>query len=80
MNDKKLKSKNAQIETGEFGPIYRQFEGKPKEAIIFLKNRKQANVLKRCIVMILDMSISYGVLAAKADMVYAILLNNMKMS
>lgn len=24
------------VETGEFGPIYRQFEKKPKEAILFL--------------------------------------------
>lgn len=23
------------METGEFGPIYRQFEKKPKEAILF---------------------------------------------
>lgn len=37
MNDKKLETKNAQIEIGEFGQIYRQFEGKPKEAIKFLR-------------------------------------------
>ena len=27
------------METGEFGPIYRQFEKKPKEAILFLKEK-----------------------------------------
>lgn len=30
MNNNKLETKNTQIETGEFGPIYRQFEGKPQ--------------------------------------------------
>ena len=37
MNNNKLETKNTQIETGEFGPIYRQFEGKPQEAIKFLR-------------------------------------------
>ena len=29
------------IEIGEFGPIYRQFKGKPKEAALFLRQRKE---------------------------------------
>ena len=29
------------VETGEFGPIYRQFEKKPKEAILFLKKHEK---------------------------------------
>ena len=29
------------VETGDFGPIYRQFEKKPKEAILFLKKHEK---------------------------------------
>jgi hypothetical protein len=41
MTNDKLKTKNTDIETGDFGPIYRQFEKKPKEAILFLKKQKK---------------------------------------
>ena len=27
------------VETGKYGPVYRQFAGKPKEAIRFLRER-----------------------------------------
>lgn len=37
MNEKKLETKKTQIETGKFGPVYRQFAGKPREAIKFLR-------------------------------------------
>ena len=33
------------IETGEFGPIYRQFEKKPKEAIKFLRKMKDGECI-----------------------------------
>ncbi len=46
MNNNKLETKNTQIETGEFGPIYRQFEGKPREAILFLKKQKNGECIK----------------------------------
>lgn len=30
----------ASVEIGEFGPIYRQFKGRPKEAVKFLRQKK----------------------------------------
>ena len=39
------KSLNTEIETGEFGPIYRQFEKKPKEAILFLKEKRNGECI-----------------------------------
>ncbi len=33
------------VETGEFGPIYRQFEKKPKEAILFLKEQQHGECI-----------------------------------
>lgn len=64
-------TKEANVAVGDFGPIYRQFKKKPKEAILFLKNRKLENVSMLCIGMILVMSISCGALAAEADTVCA---------
>lgn len=43
---KQEESVETAIETGEFGPIYRQFEGKPKEAIRHLRNVKQGECPK----------------------------------
>ena len=37
--------KTKEIETGEFGPIYRQFEKKPKEAIKFLRKMKDGECI-----------------------------------
>ena len=34
-----------EIETGDFGPIYRQFEKKPKEAIKFLRKMKDGECI-----------------------------------
>lgn len=45
MNDKRIETKNAPIETGKFGPVYRQFAGKPKEAIIFLCENKNGECI-----------------------------------
>ena len=39
-------TKETLIETGDFGPIYTQFKGKPKEAIKHLKNVKQGECPK----------------------------------
>lgn len=33
------------VETGEFGPFYRQFEKKPKEAILFLKEQQHGECI-----------------------------------
>ncbi|MBR3699524.1 MAG: hypothetical protein IKM85_08420 [Bacteroidales bacterium] len=33
-------NQEAKVEIGDFGPIYRQFQKKPKEAILFLKKQK----------------------------------------
>lgn len=40
MEKKNLKKQQTEIEIGEFGPIYRQFEKKPKEAIKHLCKMK----------------------------------------
>ena len=40
MKTTKTTSQETEVEIGEFGPIYRQFERKPKEAILFLKKQK----------------------------------------
>lgn len=40
MKNSNEKSLNAELETGEFGPIYRQFEKKPKQAIKHLRKMK----------------------------------------
>lgn len=40
MEKKNLKEQNTEIKIGEFGPIYRQFEKKPKEAIKHLRKMK----------------------------------------
>lgn len=40
------KQKKPQPETGEFGPIYTQFEGKPKEAIKHLRKMQTGECLK----------------------------------
>lgn len=40
MKNTKTTSQEAKIEIGDFGPIYRQFKKKPKEAILFLKKQK----------------------------------------
>lgn len=45
MNDNKLNAKNTKIETSEFGPIYRQFEGKVKEAFEFLIAHEDGDLL-----------------------------------
>lgn len=45
MNDNKLNAKKTEIETGDFGPIYRQFKGKVKEAFDFLINHKEGDLL-----------------------------------
>ena len=45
MNNNNLKTKKTEIETGEFGPIYRQFEMKPKEAIEFLCKMKDGDCI-----------------------------------
>ena len=37
--------KNVQ-KIGQFGPIYTQFKNKPKDAIIFLKKRKNGECVK----------------------------------
>ena len=38
-------NKTKEIETGAFGPIYRQFEKKPKEAIKFLRKMKDGECI-----------------------------------
>ena len=45
MNNNNLKTKKIEIETGDFGPIYRQFEKKPKEAILFLKEQQNGECI-----------------------------------
>ena len=45
MKKNDLRNKNTKIEIGEFGPIYRQFEKKPKEAILFLKEAKNGECI-----------------------------------
>ena len=46
MNENKLNAKKTITETGDFGPIYRQFERKPKEAILFLKKQQNGDCIK----------------------------------
>ncbi len=41
-----MNSKNKNNETGEFGPIYSQFEGKPKEAIKYLRKMKKGECVR----------------------------------
>ena len=38
-------NQSSKIETGKFGPIYRQFAGKPKEAIVFLREKKDGECI-----------------------------------
>ena len=40
MKKDKTTTQEAPIESGKFGPIYRQFSGKPKEAIKFLREKR----------------------------------------
>ena len=40
MNKHETTIKGVPAESGKFGPIYRQFAGKPKEAIKFLREKK----------------------------------------
>ncbi|MDR0437184.1 MAG: hypothetical protein LBH22_02645 [Bacteroidales bacterium] len=35
-----------EVKIGEFGPIYAQFKNKPKDAILFLKKKKNGECLK----------------------------------
>lgn len=43
MNDNKSNAKKT--ETGKFGPIYRQFAGKPREAIKFLRTKRDGECI-----------------------------------
>ena len=45
MNNNKLNANNTKIETGGFGPIYRQFKGKVKEAFEFLIIHEDGDLL-----------------------------------
>ena len=45
MNENKLNAKKTITETGDFGPIYRQFERKPKEAIKYLCKMKDGDCI-----------------------------------
>ena len=45
MKNSNEKSLNTELETGKFGPIYRQFEKKPKEAIKFLRKMKDGECI-----------------------------------
>jgi len=45
MNENKLNAKKTITETGDFGPIYRQFERKPKEAFEFLITHEDGDLL-----------------------------------
>ena len=45
MKNSNEKSLNTELEIGEFGPIYRQFEKKPKEAIKFLRKIKDGECI-----------------------------------
>ena len=45
MKKNNLKKQNTEIEIGEFGPIYRQFEKKPQEAIRFLCKNKAGDCI-----------------------------------
>ena len=38
-------NKNKELEIGQFGPIYRQFEKKPKEAILYLCKMKDGDCI-----------------------------------
>ncbi|MBQ4442811.1 MAG: hypothetical protein II899_12035 [Bacteroidales bacterium] len=38
-------NKNTSAETGKYGPVYRQFAGKPKEAIKFLREKKNGECI-----------------------------------
>lgn len=40
-----MNTQKHEIETGIFGPIYRQFEKKPKEAILFLTEQKNGECI-----------------------------------
>ncbi|MBR4562179.1 MAG: hypothetical protein IKO23_09710 [Bacteroidales bacterium] len=46
MADQKENNEENKMGTGDFGPVFTQFEGKPKEAIRHLKNVKQGECLK----------------------------------
>ena len=46
MKKNNLKKQQTEIEIGEFGPIYRQFEKKPKEAIRFLCKNKAGDCIR----------------------------------
>lgn len=37
MKKDKTTNQEAEVEMGDFGPIYKQFEGKPQKAIEFLR-------------------------------------------
>ena len=41
MKTSKTTNKKNTIEIGDFGPIFKQFKKKPKEAILFLKEQKK---------------------------------------
>ena len=41
----KTNIKEAVVETGKYGPVYRQFAGKPKEAIKFLREKKNGECI-----------------------------------
>lgn len=45
MNEKTTTSHEAEVELGDFGPIYRQFRGKAKEAFEFLITHKDGDLL-----------------------------------
>lgn len=46
MKKNDLKKQQTEIEIGEFGTIYRQFEKKPKEAIRFLCKNKAGDCIR----------------------------------
>lgn len=45
MKKEKNTIKETSAESGKFGPIYRQFKGKPKEAIKFLREKKEGECI-----------------------------------
>ncbi len=45
MKKEKNTDQEAEVEIGDFGPIYRQFAGKPQKAIEFLRKMQTGEVL-----------------------------------